>query len=157
GHADHPEQEADNADRAQDVLRSLTEAGEELDGQEVEEALDEAAHAVLGPAEAARAMVDLDLADLEAAGRGQDRHATVQLAIEAHLAEDRGGVALHAAVVIVQLDAGQPAHHAVKHAAGPDLVPGIVPPPLPAADHVLALGQGRQEARDLRGIVLEVG
>ena len=48
------EQEAEQADAAEQVLRPLAEAGEELDRQQVEEALDEAAHAVLRVAELAR-------------------------------------------------------------------------------------------------------
>ena len=57
-------------------------------------------------------MVDLDLADAEAAGRRQHRDEAVQLAVEPDFAEHLGAVALHAAVVVVQLDAGQPADHA---------------------------------------------
>ena len=41
--------------RAEQVLRPLAEAGQELDRQQVEEALDEPAHAVLRVAEACAA------------------------------------------------------------------------------------------------------
>src|SRR5207247_981093 len=110
---------------AQEMLRALAEAGQELDRQEIEEALDEAAHAVLGIAELARAMVDGDLADLEAARGREDRYEAVQFAVEADFAEDLGPVALHAAVVVVQADAGEPADHAVEDFAGEGLVPGV--------------------------------
>ena len=91
------------------MLRPLAEAGQELDRQQIEKALDEAAHAVLGMAEPARPVVDLDLADAEAARRRQHGDEAVQLAVEPDLAEDLGPVAFHAAVVVVQPDAGQPA------------------------------------------------
>ena len=57
-------------------------------------------------------MVDLDLADAEAARRRQHRDEAVQLAVQADLAEHLGAIAFHAAVVVVQPDAGQPADHA---------------------------------------------
>ena len=87
------------------MLRPLAEAGQKLDREQIEEAFDEAAHAVLGVAELARPMIDLDLADAEAARRGQHGDEAVQLAVKPHLAEHLGPVALHAAVVVVQVDA----------------------------------------------------
>src|SRR5581483_2601977 len=80
------EHEAEQAEAAEHVLRPLAEAGEEFHRQEVEKPLDEAADAVLGPAETARAMVDDQLADAEAAGRREYRDEAVQLPIEFHLA-----------------------------------------------------------------------
>src|SRR5262249_38839382 len=108
-------------------------------------------------------VVDLDLTDAEAAGGGEDGDEAVQLAVELDLAKDLGAVALHAAVVIVQLDISQPAHHAVEDPAGEDLVPGVTPDPLPPGDDVerlavlAALIESGEEARDLRRVVLEVG
>src|SRR5207244_3165270 len=101
-----------------------------------EEPLDEAPDAVLGAAEAARPMVDLDLADTEAAGLGQDGDEAVQLAVEPDLAKDLGAIAFHAAVVVVQVDAGQPADHPVEHPAGQDLVPGVAADSFPPRNHI---------------------
>ena len=67
------------------MLRPLAEARQEFNRQQIEEPLDEAADAVLGMAEAARPVLDDDLADLEAAGGGQHRDEAVQLAVEADL------------------------------------------------------------------------
>src|SRR5262249_31116903 len=87
-HARQASEEAQHADAAEQVLRPLTESGEELDREQVEEALHEAADAVLGAAEPARAMADLDLRYLEPTGRGEHRNEAVQLAVEADLAEN---------------------------------------------------------------------
>ena len=59
--------------------------------------------------------------------------------------------------MVVQLYAGQPADQPVEHAAGQDLVPGIVAHALPAADHVESFFHFGQKARDFGGVVLQVG
>ena len=100
--------------------------GEKLDGEQIEESFDESAHAILGLAEAARPMIDRDFADAEAARRGQHRDEAVQFAVEPHLAKHLGAIALHAAIVVVQFHAGEPADQPVEDAAGQDFVPGIV-------------------------------
>ena len=102
-------------------------------------------------------MLNHDLADPKAPGSGQHRHEAVQLAVEPHFAKDLAAVALHAAVVIVQLDAGQPADQPVEHARRKHFVPGVVPHLLPAADHVELVGHGRQKTGDFARVVLQVG
>src|SRR5439155_19303753 len=103
----------------------------------------------------------------EATSRGQHGNEAVQLAVELHFVEDLRAVTLHAAVVVVQLHAGQPAHHEVEDSTREDLVPGVVAFSLPAADHVepagvlvagqlLAVCQGRKKAGNLGRIVLQV-
>ena len=64
--------------------------------------------AVFRAPELPRAMVrSTSLADAESAAGGQHRHEAVQLAVEPHLVEDLAAVALHAAVVVVELHARQ--------------------------------------------------
>ncbi len=65
-------------------------------------------------------------------------------------------VELEAAVVVVQAAAAHAADHPVEDPAGIDLVPGIVPGLLPAADHVVALLELGQKSRNLGRVVLEV-
>ena len=48
----------------------------------------------------------------------------MQLAVQTNLAEYLGPITLHAAVVVVEPDAGQPAYQPVEHAAGPTLCQG---------------------------------
>src|SRR5262249_10520425 len=133
------------------------EADDELDGQEVEEALDEAADAVLGLAVLAGAVLDLDFADFPAAGLGKDGDEAVQLAVEGDLVEDGAAVALHAAVVVVEVDAGGGGNEPVEDAGGEDLVPGVMADFFPAADDVEAGVHFGQEVGDLARVVLEVG
>src|SRR5262249_5948140 len=95
---------------------------------------------VLRMTELPRPMIDLNLADAIAACSRQHRNEAVQLAVEPYFLEHFSAIALHAAVVIVQPDAGQPADHQVENSTGPDLVPGIVAHALPAADHVKYTG-----------------
>src|SRR5262249_948336 len=122
-HAEEAEQKTDQADAAEQMLRPLAEAGEELDGHEIEEPFHEASDAVLGFAEAARAMVDLDFADGKARRGGEHRNEAMQLAVEPDLAKNLGTVTLHPAVVIVQFDAREPAHQPVEDTAWKNLVP----------------------------------
>ena len=52
-------------------------------------------------------MADHDLADAEAAGMRQHRDEPVQLAVDADLLEHLAAIELEAAVVVVQVAAGQ--------------------------------------------------
>src|SRR5262249_48084904 len=52
--------------------------------------------------------------------------------------------------------AGKPADHPVEHSAGVNLVPGVMPRLLPAADDIKAFDKLRQESRDLGWVVLEI-
>ncbi len=85
-HAQAAEDEQHQADRPQDVERTLAEPGQEPDGHQVEEPLDEPRDPVLRRAESPGAVVDLDLADPEPSGVSQDRDEPVQLAVDADLA-----------------------------------------------------------------------
>src|SRR5262249_1394295 len=112
---------------------------------------------VLRSAKLARPVIDLDFADAIAARRRQDRDEAVQLAVEPDLVENLLAVALHAAVVVVQANAGDHADQAVEDTAGPNLVPGIVTDAFPATDNIQATVQCREESLDFFRIVLEVG
>ena len=81
----------------------------------------------------------------------------MQLAVEADFVEHLGTVAFHAAVVVVQGNAGHVADQSVENPAGPNLVPGIVPDAFPAADYVETASQDGQEAGYLSGVVLQIG
>src|SRR6185437_4907508 len=118
------------------MLRPLAESGQEFDSQQVEKTFDEAADAVFRAAKTARPVGDGDLAHAKTAGVRQNRHEAVQFAIQPDLAKDLAAVTLHAAIVVVQPDAGQLADHPIKHARRQDLVPRVVANLLPAADYV---------------------
>ena len=83
-------------------------------------------------------MLDDDFADAKALGRGQHRHEAVQLAVQPDLVHHFAAIGLQAAVVVVQLHAGQPADQPVEHSRRQHLVPRVVPLALPAADDVEA-------------------
>src|SRR5262249_34994909 len=99
----------------------------------------------------------------EASRPRQDRDEAVELAVQAHLADDIDAVGLHAAVVVVQLDASQLAHHPVEDPTGEHLVPRVAADALPAADDIQfaairpAAFEGGEEARYLGWIVLQIG
>ena len=151
------EREGAQPDRAQQVLRPLAETGQKLDRQEVQKTLDEAAYPVLRPAELPRPMRDGDLAHAKAAGRRQHGHEAVQLAVEPDFPEHFAAIALHAAVVVVQLHARQRADHPIEQPRGEDFEQRIVPDPLPAADHVEVALHFGEKAGNLTGIVLQIG
>jgi len=156
-HSQQPDHERGQPHGAQQVLRPLAEAGEELDGEQIEEPFEEAGAAVLRAAELARPVLDDQLAHTKPTGLGQNRHKAVQLAVQPHLVEHLAAIALHAAVVIVEDDPGRDPHHPVERPRRQHLGPGIVADLLPAADHVHALVHSGQEAGDFVGVVLEVG
>ena len=87
--------------------RPLAEPGQEADGEQVEQPLDEPGDAVLRRAEPPGAVVDLDLADPEPSRVRQDGDEPVQLAVDADLVEHLAAVDLEPAVVVVELAAGQ--------------------------------------------------
>jgi hypothetical protein len=65
-------------------------------------------------------------------------------------------VALEAAVVIVQADAGQTAGEPIECAGRPDLLPGVVTHLIPAADDIPPRPHLFQEPADLMRVVLQV-
>ena len=88
--------------------------------------------------------------DPKASGVRQDRDETVQLAVNADLAQHLAAVKLEPAIVIVQAAAAHAADHPVEDTAGINLVPGIVAGLLPAADDIVSLfklGPGSAESR----------
>ena len=101
-------------------------------------------------------MADLDLGDAKPSRVRQDRDETVQLAVDADLAQHLAAVKLEPAIVVVQAAAGQRADHPVEDPAGIDLVPGVVASLLPAADDVVSLFELGQEAGNLGRVVLKV-
>src|SRR5581483_401053 len=110
---------------------------------------DETADAILRLAIAARAMLNDELADLETTGRRQYGNEAVQLTVKPDFAEDLRTVTFHAAIVVVQPHAGEPAHQEVEDATGPNFVPRIMANPLPATDDVEPLAEGGDKGRDL--------
>src|SRR6476660_9944842 len=86
--------ERQDAERSEQVLRPLVEAGEEVDGEQVEEALDDPRRPVLAPAELAWAVVDDYLSHFPAASGGQDWNEAVQVAVDADFPQDLTAVAL---------------------------------------------------------------
>src|SRR5258708_35412439 len=105
------------------MLRPLAEARQELNGHQVKEAFKETADAVLGAAEPARPMGDLNFADAVAARRRQDGDEAVQVAIETHFAEDPGPIAPHAAIIIVQSPPRKPTHKRIEYARRQNVIP----------------------------------
>ena len=156
-HAQKPGQETEQADRAEEMLRPPPKSGKELDGEQVEESLDDAAEAELGLAKSPRPVLNDQFADTKATSSGQHRDEAVQLAVQTNLAEYLGPITLHAAVVVVEADSRQPAYQPVEHAAGPNLVPGVVPNLLPTTDHIEVFAKSGQKTRHLFGVVLEIG
>src|SRR5580698_2514645 len=82
--ADSESQRAE-AEPAQNVLRSLAEAGQKRDGEQVQKAASETSHAILRAAEPPRPVMHGHLRDAKAAGICKHRDEPVQLAIEANL------------------------------------------------------------------------
>ncbi len=120
------------------------------------EAFDYPPRAVFRAAEAARPMLDDDLADLEPAGVRKYRHKAMQLAVQAHFVKDLAAVSLHAAIVVVQPDTGYGADHPVEHTRRINLVPGIMADLLPAADNVEPQIHVREKLGNLVRVVLQV-
>src|SRR5262249_7078890 len=129
---------------------------QKLDGEEIEEAAEEAADPIFRATEGTRAVLHDDLAYLEAARRCQHGDEAVKFPVQAYLAEHLRLVAFHAAVVIVQLHSRDPADERIENPTGPDPVPGIDSFLFPAADYIESV-QRRQEVWYLGRIVLQVG
>src|SRR5258706_14706566 len=83
GQPEEADGERHNTERPQEVLRPLIKAGEEIDGEQVEEALDDPRGPVLAQAEIAGAVVNDDFPHLPAEAGGQDREETGHIDVEA--------------------------------------------------------------------------
>ncbi len=145
-----------SAQLAEQVHRPAAVRGEIFRREQVEEATQETVEAILRSAVLSRTVANDDLANLESSRGREDRDEPVHLAVEMQIAHQIPGHRLHAAIVIVEFDAGQAADESVEHAARQHLVPRIVADLLPAADQIESLAQLRQEIRNLRRIVLQV-
>ena len=111
-----PEHAEDQPEPTEQMQRAVAVAADERDRQQIEEAAQVTLHPVTRAAVFARAVVDRQLGDAEAAVVGQHRDEAVQLAVEAQAVDDFGSVRLQPAVHVVQLDAGERARDAVEDA-----------------------------------------
>src|SRR5690606_24837397 len=99
-------EEAERSEAAEEVHRADGVAGEEDDGDEVEEAPDEALQPELCGAVLARVVLHGLLADAAVAlPLRQQRDVAVQLAVDAHALDDLAAVQLDAGVEVVERDA----------------------------------------------------
>src|SRR5690606_6415169 len=151
------DQQRDQAEPAEEVERAAPVLRQEQNRKQVEEATEEAGGSELGAAELSRAMPHLYLAHPESPEVGQHRDIAVQLTVEVDLVQDLGAVGLQAAVEVVELDPGHGPDHAVEDGRRQALAGWVVARVLPAAHQVGALLQRREQVRDLRRYVLEVG
>src|SRR5439155_154777 len=103
-----------------------------------------------------RPVIDGELGHAEAAVVGEHRDEAVQLAVELQPAHDVGAVGLQAAVHVVQPEAGDAAGDRVEDPGESPAPPRVAPVRLPARYQVETLVELRQQARDLRRVVLEV-
>ncbi len=112
------DREADRAEQqpepAEEVQRPVPVAADERDGEQVEEAAQVALEAVARAAVLARAVVDRQLGDAEAAVVREHGDEAVQLAVEPQALHDLGAVGLEAAVQVVQAQPGDAAGDPVE-------------------------------------------
>src|SRR5690606_11453346 len=104
--------------------------------------LEDPRDAVLRDAELARTVMDGDLRDAVAPRRGEHGYEAVQLAVEVNVGEGFAAVGLEAAIVVVEVDAGEPARQGVEAERWPAFVPGVFAVDLPTTDHVVAPARG---------------
>src|SRR5689334_23213029 len=127
------------------MLRSATILRQELHGHDVERALHEALPAGFRPPIFPLAVMNRNLADLEAPAGREDRHEAVHLGVKVNLAQYLRAICLEAAVVVVQVNLRDRTDHAVEDMARERLVPRIVSNLLPSAHHVKAAADSREE------------
>src|SRR5215212_4643084 len=132
-------------------------AADEGHGQQIEEAAHVTLDAVAGASVLARAVVDGQLGDAVAAVVREYRYEPVQLAVEPQPAYDLGAIGLQAAVQVVQPQPGDAPGDPVEDLRRDAPRERVAPVRLPAADQVEALLELREQARDLRRVVLEIG
>ena len=128
-----------------------------LHGHEVEEDFVHPREPVLGLAELAGVVVDLDLGDARPGQRGHGGDEAVHLRIQRDAPDDRRAVGLERAAVVLDGDARDPADHPVGDdgwdLTGHELVLALVAP----ADHdIEALPDLFQEQGDVARVVLEI-
>src|SRR5436309_9177324 len=131
-------------------------AADERHRQQVEKAAQVSLHAVARAAVLARPVVDRELGDAEAAVVREHWNEAVELAVQAQAVDDLCAVGLQAAVHVVELHAGKSARDAVEDAREDAPRKRVAPPRFPPGHQVEALVELREQAWDLRRIVLQV-
>ncbi|MEZ4504900.1 MAG: hypothetical protein R2848_03300 [Thermomicrobiales bacterium] len=122
----HAQRHRNNAGNAEQVHGALAVVGQEENGDEVEESLEEPFQTVLGFAPRARVMLDRQFGDSKPlCGRKHGRE-PMQLAVDADGVGDFAAIRLEATVEVVELDAGNGAHRPVEELARRCLAPGIL-------------------------------
>jgi molybdopterin molybdotransferase len=152
--ADGREEESESAE---EVQRAVPVAADEGDRKEVEEAPEVALRAVTRLAMSAGTVVNRELGDSETAVVREHRQEAVELAVDAETAEDLGPVRLEPAVQVVEAQARDTARRGIEEPRERAPEPRVPTLRLPARDEVEAFVELGEKARDLAGIILEVG
>jgi len=150
------QQERQEGGQAEGVGGAFRVAGEEEDGEEIEEAFEKAGETVVGTAMAARMVRDDQLGDAETHGVGQKGSEAVELSLETEVLGYLGAVGFESAVDAMQLESTGDADGGVEEAGGDYLAQGVMAYLLPAGYQVIALVEEIQEAGDFCGVVLEI-
>ena len=141
---------------AEEMQRPVPVTPDERDGQQIEEAAQVALDAVARPPVLTRAMVDGKLGNAEPAVVRKHRNKAVQLTVEAKPVHDFRAVRLQPAVHVVQPHAGEAARDGVEDPGEDASRKRVAAVRLPAGDEIEAFVELREQARNLRGIVLQI-
>src|SRR5438874_4799411 len=150
-------EDGEDPESAEDVDGLRCVAREELHHHEIEDHLERAAQAVLALARVARPVVDDHLRDASPLPARIDGDEAVHLAVELHVAQHFAPVGLERAAVIVQPDAADEADDPIGDPRRQLAAEFLVHPVLaPAAHHVAAGFQMREQLLDVGRVVLQV-
>ena len=139
------------------MQRPVPVPAHERHGQEIEEPAHVALGAVSGSPVLPRPVVHRQLGDAKATVVGEHGQEAMQLAVDPQRADDLRPVGLEPAVHVVELQARDAADDGVEDLRDEPPRPRIAALRLPAGDEVEALVELREQAWDLRRVVLEVG
>lgn len=154
----HPGAAEAEAETSKNMHRPRAVAEQEPDNQQIEQHPEGARQAILCASCPARMVAHRNLHHLRPFHGGVSRDKAVRIAIEMQLAQQVGAVRFQAASVVMQVRARQARDQPVRHAAWKQASKeAVLPVDPPAAHHIAAFADFRQQQRNIGRIVLQVG
>src|SRR5581483_4671634 len=153
----HTTENAQHADRAEEVKRAAEVFQQETNGDEIEEHAESSRDAVVRNTALTVYVADGNFADRRTVPRGERWDEAMQFAVQRHLFENFAAICLKGCTKIVDVNAAQLGHQPVRATGRDASEPQIIDADFaPAADDVIALGNLFQKHRDVGRIVLQI-
>ena len=136
GDSHRAHREAQQTSGANQVKRSTTVSGHEVDAEQIQKSFDQSRNAVFRHAVLSSVMLNNNLAHSKTTGGCEHWDEPMTFAVQVDFGQDFSAIGFEAAVVIVQPNTSQRTDQRVEDSAGQYFVPRIMASLLPTADDI---------------------